>query len=141
MATTISGTVLGMTQVCNSLFLFLVITESDSHVLNCLGFNIQVLLVTGLNRLLGISDEWFAMGDSLILTVLAQVNCLIQSLFAVFFYLCNLSQEKRFKYISHFHQELPQRHWDLGQWNIGALECSYLSFISRLAGLFNLFLS
>ncbi|XP_057546377.1 folate-biopterin transporter 1, chloroplastic [Amaranthus tricolor] len=47
LATTISGTVLGMT---------------------------QVLLVTGLNRLLGISDEWFAMGDSLILTVLAQIS-------------------------------------------------------------------
>ncbi|MBA0841114.1 hypothetical protein Goarm_003627, partial [Gossypium armourianum] len=32
----------------------------------------QVLLVTGLNRQLGISDEWFAIGDSLILTVLGQ---------------------------------------------------------------------
>ncbi|TYJ14671.1 hypothetical protein E1A91_A10G131900v1 [Gossypium mustelinum] len=34
----------------------------------------QVLLVTGLNRQLGISDEWFAIGDSLILTVLGQVS-------------------------------------------------------------------
>ncbi|XP_051129992.1 folate-biopterin transporter 1, chloroplastic-like [Andrographis paniculata] len=34
----------------------------------------QVLLVTGLNRKLGISDEWFAMGDSLIITVLSQVS-------------------------------------------------------------------
>ncbi|KAL8486427.1 hypothetical protein ACS0TY_023207 [Phlomoides rotata] len=34
----------------------------------------QVLLVTGLNRELGISDEWFAIGDSLILTVLGQVS-------------------------------------------------------------------
>lgn len=47
MATTIAGTVLGMT---------------------------QVFLVTGLNREFGISDEWFAIGDSLILTVLAQIS-------------------------------------------------------------------
>ena len=33
----------------------------------------QVLLVTGLNRKLGISDEWFSIGDSLIITVLDQV--------------------------------------------------------------------
>ena len=33
----------------------------------------QVLLVTGLNRKLGISDEWFSIGDSLIITVLGQV--------------------------------------------------------------------
>eukprot|EP01018_Ginkgo_biloba_P024266 Gb_14180 [translate_table: standard] len=32
----------------------------------------QVLLVTGINRQFGISDEWFAIGDSLILTVLGQ---------------------------------------------------------------------
>lgn len=34
---------------------------------------LQLLLVTGVNRSLGISDEWFAMGDSLVLTVLGQV--------------------------------------------------------------------
>ncbi|KAL3812603.1 hypothetical protein ACJIZ3_013871 [Penstemon smallii] len=34
----------------------------------------QVLLVTGLNRQLGLSDEWFAIGDSLILTVLGQAS-------------------------------------------------------------------
>ncbi|KAF7837306.1 folate-biopterin transporter 1, chloroplastic isoform X1 [Senna tora] len=34
----------------------------------------QVFLVTGLNRKFGISDEWFAIGDSLILTVLAQAS-------------------------------------------------------------------
>ncbi|PNY13387.1 folate/biopterin transporter chloroplastic-like [Trifolium pratense] len=34
----------------------------------------QVLLVTGLNRKFGISDEWFAIGDSLILTVLSQIG-------------------------------------------------------------------
>ncbi|XP_047092769.1 folate-biopterin transporter 1, chloroplastic-like [Lolium rigidum] len=34
----------------------------------------QVLLVTGLNRKLGISDEWFSIGDSLILTVLSQAS-------------------------------------------------------------------
>ncbi|XP_050219817.1 folate-biopterin transporter 1, chloroplastic [Mercurialis annua] len=45
--TTITGTALGMT---------------------------QVFLVTGLNRKFGISDEWFAIGDSLILTVLAQAS-------------------------------------------------------------------
>jgi len=32
-----------------------------------------VLLVTGLNRQFGISDEWFSIGDSLIITVLGQV--------------------------------------------------------------------
>ncbi|XVE65986.1 hypothetical protein DITRI_Ditri08aG0044900 [Diplodiscus trichospermus] len=47
LATTIFGTALGMT---------------------------QVFLVTGLNRQFGISDEWFAIGDSLILTVLAQAS-------------------------------------------------------------------
>ncbi|KAF6139987.1 hypothetical protein GIB67_020378 [Kingdonia uniflora] len=34
----------------------------------------QVILVTGLNRQFGISDEWFAVGDSLILTVLGQAS-------------------------------------------------------------------
>ncbi|CAI9118441.1 OLC1v1020013C1 [Oldenlandia corymbosa var. corymbosa] len=34
----------------------------------------QVLLVTGLNRQFGISDEWFAIGDSLVLTVLGQAS-------------------------------------------------------------------
>ncbi|KAK6929943.1 Biopterin transporter family [Dillenia turbinata] len=34
----------------------------------------QVLLVTGLNRHLGISDEWFAIGDNLIITVLGQAS-------------------------------------------------------------------
>lgn len=47
LATTIAGTALGMT---------------------------QVVLVTGLNHQLGISDEWFAVGDSLILTVLSQIS-------------------------------------------------------------------
>ncbi|XP_073301271.1 folate-biopterin transporter 1, chloroplastic-like [Primulina huaijiensis] len=47
LATTLIGTALGMT---------------------------QVFLVTGLNRQFGISDEWFAIGDSLILTVLGQAS-------------------------------------------------------------------
>ncbi|PIN01683.1 Acetyl-CoA transporter [Handroanthus impetiginosus] len=34
----------------------------------------QVLLVTGLSRQFGISDEWFAIGDSLVITVLSQVS-------------------------------------------------------------------
>ncbi|XP_057476789.1 folate-biopterin transporter 1, chloroplastic-like isoform X2 [Actinidia eriantha] len=34
----------------------------------------QVFLVTGLNRQFGVSDEWFAIGDSLILTVLSQAS-------------------------------------------------------------------
>ncbi|XP_021895838.1 folate-biopterin transporter 1, chloroplastic [Carica papaya] len=34
----------------------------------------QVFLVTGFNRKLGISDEWFSIGDSLILTVLGQAS-------------------------------------------------------------------
>lgn len=29
--------------------------------------------MTGLNRQFGISDEWFAIGDSLVITVLGQV--------------------------------------------------------------------
>ncbi|KAG7573312.1 Biopterin transporter family [Arabidopsis suecica] len=37
----------------------------------------QVILVSGFNRELGISDEWFAIGDSLILTVLAQVYAFV----------------------------------------------------------------
>ncbi|KAF5789676.1 putative major facilitator superfamily domain, MFS transporter superfamily [Helianthus annuus] len=47
LATTITGTALGLT---------------------------QVILVTGLNRKFGISDEWFAIGDSLIITVLGQAS-------------------------------------------------------------------
>ncbi|KAJ4746123.1 Major facilitator superfamily protein [Rhynchospora pubera] len=34
----------------------------------------QVLLVTGINRQFGISDEWFSIGDSLIITVLGQAS-------------------------------------------------------------------
>lgn len=34
----------------------------------------QLLLVTGMNRTLGISDKWFSVGDSLVLSVLAQVS-------------------------------------------------------------------
>ncbi|KAL6893908.1 hypothetical protein ACP4OV_008006 [Aristida adscensionis] len=34
----------------------------------------QVLLVTGLNQKFGISDEWFSIGDSLIITVLGQAS-------------------------------------------------------------------
>jgi len=45
------------------------------------GWLLQLLLVTGLNRDLGVSDEWFAMGDSLVLTVLGQVMLWISSLF------------------------------------------------------------
>lgn len=33
--------------------------------------------MSGFNRQLGISDEWFAIGDSLILTVLAQVYAFV----------------------------------------------------------------
>jgi hypothetical protein len=43
----------------------------------------QLLLVTGLNRQLGISDEWFAMGDTLVLTVLSQVTPLASITFMV----------------------------------------------------------
>lgn len=35
---------------------------------------LQLLLVTGANRALGISDHYFALGDSLVLTVLGQVR-------------------------------------------------------------------
>ncbi|OVA05431.1 Biopterin transport-related protein BT1 [Macleaya cordata] len=34
----------------------------------------QVILVTGVNQQFGISDEWFAIGDSLIITVLGQAS-------------------------------------------------------------------
>lgn len=78
LVTTIFGSALGMTQVRHliirrrtlpsiSLFAQPVTLGDCSYVL-------QVLLVTGFNRQLGISDEWFAIGDSLILTVLAQVD-------------------------------------------------------------------
>lgn len=43
----------------------------------------QLLLVTGLNRQLGISDEWFAMGDTLVLTVLSQVTSVASITFLV----------------------------------------------------------
>jgi hypothetical protein len=36
----------------------------------------QLLLVSGANRALGLSDELFVLGDSVILTVLGQVRCL-----------------------------------------------------------------
>ncbi|PIA44954.1 hypothetical protein AQUCO_01700495v1 [Aquilegia coerulea] len=49
--------------------IFLVTTITGS----ALGMT-QVILVTGLNRQFGISDEWFAIGDSLILTVLGQAS-------------------------------------------------------------------
>lgn len=35
---------------------------------------LQLVLVTGINQTLGISNEWFAIGDSLVLTVLGQVS-------------------------------------------------------------------
>ncbi|KAI5394040.1 hypothetical protein KIW84_060944 [Lathyrus oleraceus] len=48
------------------------------HIFPCL-FQVLIVyawvfLVTGLNRKFGISDEWFAIGDSLILTVLSQAS-------------------------------------------------------------------
>ncbi|XAR54689.1 hypothetical protein NMG60_11029938 [Bertholletia excelsa] len=45
----------------------------NNHSCVALGMT-QVLLVIGFNRKLGISDEWFAIGDSLILTVLSQAS-------------------------------------------------------------------
>ena len=48
----------------------------------------QVFLVTGLNRKFGISDEWFAIGDSLILTVLGQVMYMF--LFVLFYFSAHL---------------------------------------------------
>ena len=47
-----------------------------SWLFSCLSWLLQLLLVTRVNQTLGISDEWFAMGDSLILTVLGQVRYL-----------------------------------------------------------------
>jgi hypothetical protein len=44
---------------------------------------LQLVLVTGINQTLGISNEWFAIGDSLVLTVLGQV--LILASFAMGF--------------------------------------------------------
>lgn len=52
-------------RVCPMIFFFLFLIV----VFLLLVFG-QVFLVTGLNRKFGISDEWFAIGDSLILTVL-----------------------------------------------------------------------
>lgn len=36
--------------------------------------DVQLLLVSGVNRALGLSDELFVLGDSVILTVLGQVR-------------------------------------------------------------------
>ncbi|CAI9771320.1 unnamed protein product [Fraxinus pennsylvanica] len=58
-------------------FLKKVPLQSIFLVTTCIGSALgmtQVLLVTGLNRQLGISDEWFAIGDSLIITVLGQAS-------------------------------------------------------------------
>jgi hypothetical protein len=70
--TTIIGSALGMTQV-----LLLLLFQCSKSYLPSLKFwyvvCLQVLLVTGLNRQFGISDEWFSIGDSLIITVLGQV--------------------------------------------------------------------
>lgn len=73
LVTTILGSALGMTQVlfcaylCSVVAIIFVVKSS-------LLVYFQVLLVTGLNRKLGISDEWFSIGDSLIITVLGQVR-------------------------------------------------------------------
>lgn len=70
-------------QVCPMIFfvLFLIV------VFLLLVFG-QVFLVTGLNRKFGISDEWFAIGDSLILTVLGQVMYMF--LFVSFYFSAHL---------------------------------------------------
>lgn len=70
LVTTVFGTGLGMTQVGPMCTLYPCHTASNSSDGS---YVLQVILVTGFNRQLGISDEWFAIGDSLILTVLAQV--------------------------------------------------------------------
>ena len=44
------------------------------EILLNLGFFMQLLLVTGLNRKIGIGDQWFTLGDTLVLTVLGQVR-------------------------------------------------------------------
>ena len=40
----------------------------------CLVPALQLLLVTGISRSLGMSDQFFLLGDSLILTVMGQVQ-------------------------------------------------------------------
>lgn len=54
----------------------------------------QVLLVTGLNRKFGISDEWFSIGDSLIRTVLGQA--FFMPVFVLAARICPLGMEATF---------------------------------------------
>lgn len=70
-------------RVCPMIFFFLFLIV----VFLLLVFG-QVFLVTGLNRKFGISDEWFAIGDSLILTVLGQVMYMF--LFVPFYFSAHL---------------------------------------------------
>lgn len=43
-------------------------------LLMCIAGSTQLILISGANVQLGLSNEWFVLGDSVILTVLAQVR-------------------------------------------------------------------
>jgi hypothetical protein len=73
LVTTVLGSALGMTQVLFCAYCSRVVPAICVVKSTLLAYFFQVLLVTGLNRKLGISDEWFSIGDSLIITVLGQV--------------------------------------------------------------------
>jgi hypothetical protein len=86
------GTALGSTQVCcdrlriTGLAGFRCVPSTDHHPLSaCVASphphcHAQLLLVSGANRALGLSDELFVLGDSAILTVLGQVRaCVVVS--------------------------------------------------------------
>ena len=82
----------------------------------------QVLLITGLNRKFGISDGWFTIGDSLIITVLGQVvcffmkcytsvivlHCKLFSRIVTFFHFISSKTEKKGKVIGENLCEIPR---------------------------------
>jgi hypothetical protein len=71
---------------------------------------LQLLLVTGINQSLGISNEWFSIGDSLVLTVLGQVQ--IPASFSIGF-VSSLVLRVCIPPCAHLFEELPYSSEDL----------------------------
>jgi hypothetical protein len=71
---------------------------------------LQLLLVTGINQSLGISNEWFSIGDSLVLTVLGQVQ--IPASFSIGF-ISSLVLRVCIPPCPHLFEELPYSSEDL----------------------------
>lgn len=84
----------------------------------------QVFLVTGLNREFGISDEWFAIGDSLIITVLGQVVCFSSSVTPLSSILnANIFKDKNTFSLHIAYQHMHSKTEKEGKWN-GKTPCS-----------------